>query len=534
MNSGRDSRFLSPGGWTAAYRSSAVPASGRTSRMPGVSATPSGTRATWSNGASRTASWISAALDRVRAAGGDDAAEDADAVHPLGEVGARGEHVGAAAGQADQPAGVDGQRVEKQLEVAGPVADPAVEVRRRRTDAGPVDTDDADAVLVGVPPGLERDLAAGAGRAVHPDDRGAARRAVLGEAEPAAVAHRDGALEGGALDVGHAAKCPRGGQRGSTARLRDSGRRTIAGSTTFVRVGRARRAAVPSPTTRGPSTRSTHDDGDVVAAAGVQRELGEGRRGVLVLLRRQHLGDHGVRHEVGEPVAAQQQPVADRHVEAHDVGAAALGVAVDRAQHDVAPRVRGAVLGSELAGVDQVLDVGVVLGDLAQRSRRGAGSRGSRRRGRARPSRPSVTSIVSVVAMPSRSRSRWTPDPDPGRRGGVRLGEHPLRGLPEPPERDRAGGVGRGGGRDLTRGRSTDAVGDQRDVGPDEARVLVVRAHPPDVTHPCARESQHHDSFRRPRPEMGVLEEVHPVVLTAVNHLRGTRTGRDGPTSLRP
>ena len=68
-------------------------------------------------------------LDRARPstasgpAGRHDAAEDADAVHPLRQRGAGGEHVGAAAGQADQPAGVDRQRVEQQLEVAGPVAD---------------------------------------------------------------------------------------------------------------------------------------------------------------------------------------------------------------------------------------------------------------------------------------------------------------------------------------------------------------------------------------------------------------------------
>ena len=76
-----------------------------------------------------------AAVDGVGAAGRYDAAEDADAVHPLGQAGARGEHVGAAAGEADQPAGVDRQRVEQQLEVAGPVADPVVEVRRRGADA---------------------------------------------------------------------------------------------------------------------------------------------------------------------------------------------------------------------------------------------------------------------------------------------------------------------------------------------------------------------------------------------------------------
>ena len=82
------------------------------------------------------------------------------------------------------------------------------------------------------------------------------------------------------------------------------------------------------------------------------------------------LRDAVVGDEVGEPVgSSQQQPVPGRrtsrshHVE---VVQAALGVAVDRAQHDVAPRVPGHVVRRQLAGVDEVLDVGVVVGDLAQ------------------------------------------------------------------------------------------------------------------------------------------------------------------------
>ena len=191
------------------------------------------------------------------------------------------------------------------------------------------------------------------------------------------------------------------------------------------------RAEQPAVADHGrPVDQVDHDDGDVVVAAGTQRQLGERRRGVLVLLRRQYVGDHGVRHQVGEPVAGQQQPVTDRHVESHDVGATALRVAVDRPEHDVAPRVHGAVLGSQLAGVDQVLDVGVVLGELAQRQ----------------PSRQQVAAGVAdvaerdVMAVGHQHRQRGghaeplevalDPDPDPGGRGGVRLRDHPLRGLP--------------------------------------------------------------------------------------------------------
>ena len=134
--------------------------------------------------------------------------------------------------------------------------------------------------------------------------------------------------------------------------LRDSGRRTTAGSTTFHGSASAP-SSLPSPTTARALDEVDDDDRDVVAAAGIEGQLGQGRRGLVVLLRGEHARDHVVGHQVGEPVAGQQQPVADRHVEPHDVGAAALRVAVDRAEHDVAPRVHGTVLGSQLTGVDR-------------------------------------------------------------------------------------------------------------------------------------------------------------------------------------
>ena len=170
---------------------------------------------------------------------------------------------------------------------------------------GPVDADDAEAVLVGVPPGLERDLAAGPGGAVHPDDRGAAGRAELGEAEPAAVADGDGALEGGALmlvtaevfqvrrpALGQDSAGDRGGvddvPRVAPGRRAPCRRRPPAAR----RRGRGRRTVMLS---RPPASRASW-----VSSAAASSSSSAA----------QHLGDPVVVDQVGQPVAAQQQPVA--------------------------------------------------------------------------------------------------------------------------------------------------------------------------------------------------------------------------------
>ena len=213
LNSGRASRFRSPGGWTAAYRSSAGPGQradqpdgtgqGHTQRHP-------------RDGQQRREphrELDQSPVDGVLAGGRRHPAEDPDAVHPVGHRHAGGQRVGATSGQADQPQRVDPQRVEQDLEVPGPVQDVGVEMRGRRTDARPVDADDAQALLLGVRPRLERDLSPSPRRAVHPHDRGASRRAVLGEAEPPVVAHGHRALERRALDVAHGRSLAAGSPR---------------------------------------------------------------------------------------------------------------------------------------------------------------------------------------------------------------------------------------------------------------------------------------------------------------------------------
>ena len=68
-------------------------------------------------------------------------------------------------------------------------------IRRRRPDAGPVDTDQPDLPLLGVDAGLHRDLPAGARRAVQPEDGAALRIAELGEPDLTVIADGDVAFQ---------------------------------------------------------------------------------------------------------------------------------------------------------------------------------------------------------------------------------------------------------------------------------------------------------------------------------------------------
>ena len=69
---------------------------------------------------------------------------------------------------------------------------------RRRADAGAVDADQTDVVVLGVDPGLGRDLPAGAGSSVQPEHRAPPRGAELGEADLAVVADGDVSFKLGA------------------------------------------------------------------------------------------------------------------------------------------------------------------------------------------------------------------------------------------------------------------------------------------------------------------------------------------------
>ena len=78
--------------------------------------------------------------------------------------------------------------------------------------------------------------------------------------------------------------------------------------------------------------------------------------------------------------------------------------------------------------------------------------------------------------------------------------DHLLRRVAEAGERGRGDGVRRGGGRDLAGCRAADTVGDQRQVGPDEAGVLVGRAHATGVADSGPREPQHDVQYTGMRP----------------------------------
>jgi hypothetical protein len=68
-------------------------------------------------------------------------------------------------------------------------------MRGGRPDAGSVDADQADVVVLGVDAGLGRDLPSRAGSAVQPEDRTALRIAELGKPQLSVIADRDIALE---------------------------------------------------------------------------------------------------------------------------------------------------------------------------------------------------------------------------------------------------------------------------------------------------------------------------------------------------
>ena len=135
------------------------------------------------------------AADRVGADRRRHAAEHPDRHDAVGHRRRASQGVGAAAGQADDGHLVDAQGVGDGAQVIGERDDVLVLVRRRRPDAGSVDADQPDVVLLGVDPGLGRDLPSRAGGAVQPEDRATLRIAELGEPELTIVADRDVAFQ---------------------------------------------------------------------------------------------------------------------------------------------------------------------------------------------------------------------------------------------------------------------------------------------------------------------------------------------------
>lgn len=76
-------------------------------------------------------------------------------------------------------------------QIVGERQDGFVLMRRRGADAGPIDANQTNIVVLGVDPGFGRDLPPGPWGAMQPEDRTTLRGAELGEADPAVLADGD-------------------------------------------------------------------------------------------------------------------------------------------------------------------------------------------------------------------------------------------------------------------------------------------------------------------------------------------------------
>lgn len=131
------------------------------------------------------------AANRVRAARRRDAAEDTGGDHPVGQPGGARQGVWAPARQAHHGHLVDAERVGDGPQIVGERQDGFVLMRRRGADAGPIDANQTNIVVLGVDPGFGRDLPPGPWGAMQPEDRTTLRGAELGEADPAVLADGD-------------------------------------------------------------------------------------------------------------------------------------------------------------------------------------------------------------------------------------------------------------------------------------------------------------------------------------------------------
>ena len=107
------------------------------------------------------------------------------------------------------------------------------------------------------------------------------------------------------------------------------------------------------------------DAGDVVAAAGLEAGADELDGGEVGGAAAEDVGHPVVGEEAAGAVAAEEQPVADLDGELEEVGLL-VPDAVDRLEDEVAVRVGPRLLLGDAALVDQALDEGVVVGELAQ------------------------------------------------------------------------------------------------------------------------------------------------------------------------
>src|SRR6202000_725270 len=103
--------------------------------------------------------------------------------------------VGPAAGQADDGHLVDAQGVGDSAQVVGERAHVLVVMGRGSPNAGPVDADQADVVVLGVLASLGGNLPPRTRSAVQPEDRATLRITELGKPQLPVVADRDVALQ---------------------------------------------------------------------------------------------------------------------------------------------------------------------------------------------------------------------------------------------------------------------------------------------------------------------------------------------------
>ena len=148
--------------------------------------------------------------DDARARGGfspghrGDAAEQTDGRDALGHLVGAGERVRAAAGEPRGRELVMAEVIDDLGRVVSPLPDAAVAVIDGVAHAGPLHTHQPQAEALGGAPGLHRDLAARARRAVVPKHEPAGRVAELGVPQPSASPDADNAFVARRLDRRHA------------------------------------------------------------------------------------------------------------------------------------------------------------------------------------------------------------------------------------------------------------------------------------------------------------------------------------------
>ncbi len=226
----------------------------------------------------------------------------------------------------------------------------------------------------------------------------------------------------------------------------------------------------------------------VVGRAAVERLLDERLAGVAGRVRvGEHRADPLLRHVAGEAVGAEHPPVAGDRAEDPGVD---LGRLVDVAEHPhqhAAPRMHGGLLDADAAGLDEPLHEGVVVRDLAElavaeqvdarvadvrgRDRVADPYEGADRRAHAGELRVLVDGLADQLVGGDERRLQ-------GELRLLRVREVEAVGLRDPVHGDRRG--------DVAARVAAHAVGDDEQLGPRVAGVLVVRPHATHVRDRCA------------------------------------------------